>query len=110
MITLDKRYVFHIPSFKFVNCTLVPISIEDSINQIIDELAKNGYDSLYITHAKGYYRTRCFDEILITLFTSDENKKLPEVIFKEWFLKNNNILKQEAFAYEINNEMFIEEI
>ena len=113
MIELDKKYVFHIPLYKYVNNDLIPIPIENIIEELIKQFNKNGYDSLYITKVKGYYKSRCFDEILITLFVSTafiKNHNSPEAIFKKWFKVNNNILEQEAYAYEYNNTMNIHEI
>ena len=113
MKELDKKYVFHIPLCKYVNNDLIPIAIENIIDELIKQLNENGYDSLYMTKVKGYYKSRCFDEILITLFVSTRfltNHYLPEAIFKKWFKANNNILEQEAYTYECNNKMNIEEI
>lgn len=102
MHKLDKKYVFHIPLYKFKDEELIKLSIDNLLDDLIDDL---GVDSLYITKAKSYYKSRCFDELLLTLFVScDEN---PEEIFKNWFRKNNHILGQEAFAYECQNQMHI---
>ncbi|WP_407422258.1 hypothetical protein [Methanobrevibacter sp.] len=49
MIELDKKYVFHIPLYKYVNNDLIPIPIENIIEELIKQFNKNGYDSLYIT-------------------------------------------------------------
>ena len=65
MKELDKKYVFHIPLCKYVNNDLIPIAIENIIDELIKQLNENGYDSLYMTKVKGYYKSRCFDEILI---------------------------------------------
>lgn len=113
MMELDKKYVFHIPLCKYVNNDLIPITIENIIDELIKQFNENGYDSLYITKVKGYYKSRCFDEILITIFVSTAfitNHDSPEAIFKKWFKANNNILEQEAYAYECNNTMNINEM
>ncbi|MDO5826240.1 MAG: hypothetical protein Q4Q22_07655 [Methanosphaera sp.] len=61
--------------------------------------------------AKGFYKSRCFDELLITIFASEtDKKKSPEVIFKQWFIDNNDSLRQEAIAYEHNNKIIIENL
>ncbi len=115
MIVLDKKYVFHIPLYKFENNDFVLIDINNILDDLINQLNQNGYDSFYIMNGKGYYKSQAFDELLITVFISQEqlkikNQEFPDSIFKNWFKRNNNILKQEAFAYEYENNMFIWEL
>ena len=108
---LNEKYVLHIPTYKYVNNELIPIDTEDIINDLIRQLNEKGYDSLYMTSSKGFYRSRSFDEVLITIFTQENlNRELPNTIFRKWFNENNCILEQEALAYEHNNALFIEEI
>lgn len=99
---LTNRYVLHIPLTKFSNGELVDLDIED----IIDELLES-FESCYLTRVESYYKARNYNELLITVFASDEPVGL---IFRDWFLKYNHILAQEAFAYEHNNEMIVEEL
>ena len=105
---LNKKYVFHIPLFKFSNNKLLKIEINDILDDLISQLSDNGFENLYITKVKGYYKSRSFDELLITLFTQDN--QTPEIIFKKWFENNNNLLKQKEYAYEYNNSMYIEKL
>ena len=108
MMELDEKYVLHIPRHRYVNGELVDITADEHINDLIDRLNKEGYNSFYKTDVNGYYKTRCFDEILITIFTSKEgNRKSPKDIFREWFEEYGDVLKQEAWAYEYNGTMFI---
>lgn len=108
---MDK-FVFHIPLYKYVNGELIAIDIDDVLNDLFDDFKNNGHGSAYFTNVKSLYKSKIFDEVLITIFTSSEaiSKKTPENIFKEWFIKNNNVLQQEAFAYECGNSMFIEDL
>ncbi|WP_162685736.1 hypothetical protein [Methanosphaera sp. BMS] len=81
------------------------------MDELIDNLNDNGYHSFYMIKAKGFYKSRCFDELLITIFASeDDNKPKPHIIFKKWFADNNNILNQESMAYEYNNTLHIEKL
>ena len=110
---LNRKYVFHIPTYKYIDNELVEIAIDDAVDELIGQFSANGYESLYLSKVKGYYKSRCFDEIIITLFVSTEfleKHTFPESIFKEWFKKNNDLLEQEAFSYEINNSMRIEKL
>ena len=111
MIELDTKYVFHIPIYKYIKGSLILIEYEEILDDLIDSFNQNGYDSLYLTKVRGFYKSREFDELLITIFiSSNQDNESPEAIFKEWFMENNDILEQEAFAYECNGSMFIEEI
>lgn len=113
MVELDRKYVFHIPLYKYVDDELIAIDTDDIIGKLIAQLNENGYDSAYLTDVKGYYKSRRFDEVLITLFVSADfltNHKHPEAIFKEWFIESNDLLEQEAFAYECGNKMHIKKL
>lgn len=115
MLILEDKYVFHIPLYKYVNNELIPIDIGDILADLTEKLNKEGYESLYMTKVKSYYKLRNFDEVLITLFisqkrVSDNKQELPDKIFKRWFKQNNHVLQQEAYAYEHNNSMIIESL
>lgn len=98
---LDKKYVLHIPLNKFVSGSLVNLEIDD----ILEDLLFN-FEGCYMANVKSRWKNRTYDELLITVFSTKEVDK----IFKKWFLKNNNVLCQEAFAYEIGDVMYIEEL
>ncbi|MBR0270694.1 MAG: hypothetical protein IJQ68_01695 [Methanobrevibacter sp.] len=108
MIKLNKKYVFHIPQYKFENDKLIAIDTEKLIEEFISTLNENGYTSTYLSDVKSYYKNKSYTETLITLFTTQENE--PEKLFRQFFHKNNSILKQEAFAYECEDKMFIEDL
>ena len=115
MIELNKKYVFHIPLYKFKNEELIPIELDPILDELIDRFNENGHDSLYMSNVSAYYKSRIFDEILISIFVSTEHlakekQEFPDRIFKKWFKDNNKILEQEALAYEYNNKMFIEKL
>ena len=102
MKELDKKYVFHIPLYRFEEGELIKLEIDDVLDDLI---ARLNCDGLYITRVRSFYKSRCFDELLVNLFVSGSEK--PEEIFKEWFRTNNEILGQESFSYECGNRMFI---
>ncbi len=102
MKELDKKYVFHIPLYKFEDDDLIKLEIGDALDDFIAQL---NCDGLYITKVRSFYKSRCFDELLVSLFVSGSEK--PEEIFKVWFRTNNDILGQESFSYECGDRMFI---
>lgn len=108
MLQLDEKYVLHIPCYKYEDDKLVSLKDENLIDNLIEELEINGFHSLYMTDVKGYYKKRCFDEILVTIFSSKD--KRPDQIFRKWFKDNNNVLKQESFAYEHNSSLIVEKL
>ncbi|WP_323735906.1 hypothetical protein PXD04_08425 [Methanosphaera sp. ISO3-F5] len=109
MITLNQKYVLHIPCYKYQDGKLISLKNENIIDKLIKQLNTEGYNSFYITEVKGHYKTRIFNEILITIFTNQE-ENTPEKIFREWYKENNNILQQESYAYEHGTKMIIEEL
>ena len=107
MIELAEKYVFHIPLYKHVADELLLIEIDDLLDELISDLSENGFENFYLTKAKAHYRSRCFDEVLITIFSSSDS---PAEIFEKWFRDNNDALCQEAFSYECGNSMIIHEL
>ena len=93
--------------YKYVADELVPIEIDDLFDDLISYLSESGFENFYLTKAKAYYKSRCFDELLITIFASS---KSPETIFEKWFIENNNVLGQESFGYEYGNRMIIHDL
>ena len=104
---LNRKYVFHIPLCNWENGELVPIDIEGLLDDLIGEFSQKGFEGFYLTRSKAYYKSRCFDELLLTMFASSD---IPEGIFSEWFMANNDVLGQEAFAWEMGNSLFIEDL
>ena len=81
------------------------LKCDEIIDDLISKFSESGFDSLYMTRVKSCYRARLYDEILITLFTTED--RAPEEIFEGWFRKNNKMLEQEEFAYEKGDRMII---
>ena len=107
MLELSRKYVFHIPLYRFEDDGLVPIAIDPLLDDLIGEFARRGFEGFYFTKAKAHYKSRCFDELLLTVFAESGE---PEDIFRRWFRKSNDVLGQEAFAWECGNSLFIEDL
>lgn len=111
MIELNKKHVIHIPLHKFEDKTLKKIYISQPLEKLDKMLQEEGYTSYYKTKVQGFYKGRSFDELLITIFSSEEdNRTGPDEIFIKWFKNNNHLLKQESFAYEEDNSLKIIEL
>ena len=104
MLVLDRKYVFHLPLYRFEDGDLVKIDC-GVVRDLIDSLDQH---SLYITKVRSHYRNRSYDELLLTLFTSGDDK--PEEVFRRWFRQNNDVLGQESFAFELDGKMYIEKL
>ena len=105
---LDCRYVLHIPLSKWENGEVVSLDVDGEIEELISHLEVQGFDGFYVTRVKSYYKSRRYDELLVTIFAG--NGEGPCEIFREWFSRHNEVLCQEAFAVEINNRMIIRKI
>ena len=103
---LDEKYVLHIPLSRFCDNKLESIEIDEMLDELVKQLKDSGYNSFYITNVTSYYKSRKFNEMLITIFTSKTDEV--DLIFKKWFKRNNDVLGQEAFSYEHQNVMIIE--
>lgn len=104
---LNRKYVFHIPLFKFTEEKLVPIEIDRILDDLISDLAESGFENFYFLKAKAHYKSRCFDELLLVMFADSDS---PEIIFERWFRSNNDVLCQKALAWECGNSMFIRDL
>ncbi len=104
---LNRKYVLHIPLYKCIDEGLVPIDIDGLLDELISDLSESGYENFYFLKAKAHYKSRCFDELLLTIFTDSD---LPVEIFEKWFKRNTGTLAQEAFAWECGNSLFIMEL
>ncbi len=96
MIKLREKYVLHIPLSKFEDNVVMDLNIDGIIEELIGQLDSNGFDSFYIAKVQSSYKSRVFDEVLITIFTDSSRELIG--LFRNWFLKNNDVLRQEAFA------------
>lgn len=105
---LDSRYVLHIPLSKWENGEILALDIDEEINELINLLEVEGFDSLYITKVESFYKARRYDELLITIFAAGGDG--PHEIFKDWFYRHNDVLCQEEFSFEFNNRMIIEDL
>lgn len=103
---LDNKFVLHIPLSKWENDKIMPLDMDDLIDELIKSLEVQGFDSFYLTKVKSYYKSRSYDELLITIFAGDSDS--PREIFRDWFFKHNDVLCQEEFAYEFNNSLIVE--
>ncbi len=105
---LECRFVLHIPLSRWEKGEVVGIDVDDEIGDLIDCLESGGFDSFYITRVESRYRSRTYDELLITIFAGEDDG--PCEIFRKWFCRHNRILGQEAFAFELNNRLVIENL
>ena len=55
---LDCRYVLHIPLSKWENGEVVPLDVDDEIEELIFCLEVQGFDGFYLTKVKSHYKSR----------------------------------------------------
>ena len=107
-ITIPHKLVFHVPLKAWVDGFMVDIPAHSRMEEFIDDLAGIGITSLYyIENCVGVYNDRTYPEALITLFCDADHAPTAVVLFEAWAAKNNDDLKQEAYAYEKDGEMTV---
>jgi hypothetical protein len=107
MKKLNHKYVLHIPLYKNTNGNLEEIEMDEILKELIERLDEKAHDSFYFTKVESHYKKRSFDELLLYVFSDSEDI---EEIFRMWFVENNHILGQEAFGFEHNNTLCIEDL
>ena len=105
MLILKNKHVLHIPLSRFVNGELKMLDIDDLLEELFRKLEENGIEGFYITHATGFYRSRKYPELLITVYSNE--KETVEEILEKWFQTHNKVLCQEAFSYEANDWLHV---
>ncbi len=108
-MSLPHKLVFHIPELALVNDTITPVSIDELLAGLADELQQAGVLSFYTINATGFYKGRSYPERLITLFWKDDPAPMQE-LFRRWFRENNDQLQQEAFAFELDGVLYTESL
>lgn len=103
---LKRKAVLHIPQMALENGELVDIDLAGALEELLANLAEAGVTSLYQTQATGYYNGRSYPEALFTIFGVAETTAAVH-IFTAWNKEYKGILKQEAFAYELDDRLFV---
>lgn len=75
MMEFSRKYVFHIPLYSYDGDVLVEIGIDEILEGLIGTFNEKGFDSLYVTRVEGHYKSRRFDELLLTLFCDGDVPK-----------------------------------
>lgn len=102
--TITTKIVLHIPMMKWTD-KLEPLELDNVLDELYARLEETGCVSWYETKIESVYKKRKYPELLLTIF-SDYPLAIEEV-FVNWFEKNNDILSQEALAYEENGLLTI---
>lgn len=101
------KLVLHIPHFKWQDGRLVAIDYAGFKGLLEEGLAKSGAESWYCSMVRANYRGREYDEELITVFVDSVSADSVVRVFKEAVSQKAHELQQEAYAYEINHELFV---
>jgi len=105
MLILENKYVLHIPLSRFVNGEMEMLDIDNLLEELFRKLEENGIEGFYTTRTTGFYRSRRYPELLLTVYSN--RTSIVEVIFEEWFQTHNKVLCQEAFSYEANDRLHV---
>ena len=110
MIELEEKYVLHIPLSKCADGELMGIDIDEIFGELANALNEIGVCSFYTAKVRGYYKSVEYDELLVSVFASENESETVKAIFRNWFLKNNTLMQQKEFAFEADGRLFIEKL
>ena len=74
-----------IPLSKWENMKLYRLMGDEQIDELIAQLEVKGFDGFYLTKVRSHYKSRRYDELLITIFAGDDGS--PREIFRKWFFR-----------------------
>lgn len=103
---LRHRAVLHIPQQAWDGERLVDLDLTGEKEELLAELTAAGVESLFQTEAVGYYKGRRYPESLLTIYGEAETTAAAS-IFSAWNKRHRETLRQEAFAYELDGELFV---
>lgn len=92
-----SKYVLHIPNAKFVDGKIEPIVTAAA--KFASEIAKK-VDGGYLVDATGFYKGRTYQEMLMVVYGDNVDE-----IFREKCKEYHNLLCQEEYAYEKDNDL-----
>lgn len=101
------KLVFHIPCAAWNN-GLIAVNYNAFKQALIKAFAEIGLTSLYSVTVKGYYKGREYDEILLTVFSNLRGANAAVNAFRKCFEEHNDMMKQEAFAFERDGVLTVE--
>ena len=99
-----SKFIIHIPCKKYVNGNLLDNGYDKCIDVMANKLADIGVHGWYLLDAQGYYKGRIYGEKLMVVFHSGD--EVAEV-FKQTCNELDKELRQEAYAYEKDNELIV---
>lgn len=103
------KLVFHIPCKAWDN-GLIDVDYNTFKQILLENLSAIGLVNSYTVSATGHYKGREYDELLLTVFCENQYKDKAIEIFRQAFHKHNDFMQQEAFAYEHNDTLTVEEL
>lgn len=110
MMTLNTKIVLHIPLVAWKDHAITPIDYAAFKHLLLVALEDAGASSLYTVQATGYYKGREYAETLWTIFCEETDRDRIVEAFRRTFREHNDIMQQEAFAYECNGTLHVEEL
>lgn len=105
----NAKLVFHIPCKAWDN-GLTDIDYKAFKQILLNDLAAIGLTNSYTVSAAAYYKGREYEELLLTVFCENQYKDKAAETFRQAFRRHNDIMRQEAFAYECNGNLTVEEL
>ncbi|MGI5976742.1 MAG: hypothetical protein ACOX68_03500 [Candidatus Limivicinus sp.] len=108
-ICSDVKLVLHVPHFSWCG-KLTENQHVAFLRYLRAELGAAGFTAFYSVPATGFYSGRSYAEELVTVFCAEDKKEHIIKIFEAAYRTHNDLLQQEAFAYECGGMLFTEEL
>lgn len=101
---LSHKLVLHVPTKKYENGKFVDVNGKLFIEIMSQFLEADNY---YIAEAAGYYQGRSYTEKLVTIFLNDEQYANVDYSFRHTIVKCHLAMRQEAYAYELDDKLYV---
>ena len=104
MKKLTNKLSLHVPCCKYADGVIVDIDLSGFKRALNRELQQLGLDAYYTVSAEGCYKGRVYPQEIITVFFNEEDVLR---CFVKAVYEQREQLQQEAYAYELNGEMYV---
>jgi len=101
---LKHRVIFHVPHKSYLDGQFVSVDYKAFEKKLVDMLQ---IDSCYISKAVGKYEGRCYPEHILTVYCDDDTVETIHEIFKKVIATTHYYMRQQSYAYEIDNKMIL---
>ena len=104
---MNQKFLFHIPKVAYVNEEYISISYERFEDALGMKLKEIGIIAWYKLSSTGFFKGRCYPQDVMVVYCDESEVVAVSDVYKNVCREMADVMKQEQFAYEHNDELII---